>query len=215
MFTVPSAALQQLASGIALLSVTAAGTGMPEAQQAFTVLGDDSGGGNGSGNTMGLRLRGTPDRDELIGADLDDRIHAGGAADRIFGYAGDDRLHGSYGADLLRGGAGDDLLVGAHGADVLSGGTGSDVFRFESIADSPTARRNRSADRILDFFSNDVIDLARFDPALTYIAAAPFSGSAGQLRFQQGQLQADVDGDRQADFLVQIRGSLSADQLIL
>jgi serralysin len=117
------------------------------------------------------------------------------------------RAHGqASGKDVLTGGAGNDHLIGGAGNDILIGGAGADIFRFSALSDSNTF----SYDTITDFNAAelDKIDLSQLDAnagkkgnqAFTFIGAASFSGTAGELSFASNFLSADVDGDGSADF---------------
>jgi Ca2+-binding RTX toxin-like protein len=118
------------------------------------------------------------------------------------------RIFGGTDADVLRGGDGADLIYGGLGADTMSGGGGNDVFRYQSAAESTAEAR----DAIQDFTLGDVIDLARIDTdaetagdqAFTFIGEGAFSGTKGELRFQNEagniwKVQGDVNGDGTAD----------------
>lgn len=87
----------------------------------------------------------------------------------MFGGDGDDRLFGEGGQDRLEGGSGADRLAGGDGDDVLNGGSGSDTFVFEA---------SFRADRIEDFASEDVIELAasRFSSFAAVMARTSQSG---------------------------------------
>ena len=98
--------------------------------------------------------------------------------------------------NILNGGAGDDVLIGGAGADTLIGGEGADLF----IIDDAVA-----ADTIADFESgSDQIDLGGF--GFTYVADAAFSNTAGELRYENGMLMGDFDGDGAADFVLFVEG---------
>jgi peroxidase len=73
-------------------------------------------------------LKGSVDRDLLIGFGGNDYLKGAGGADDLFGDAGADMLSGGFGPDGLTGGAGGDKLIGGAGADRLSGGEGSDLL---------------------------------------------------------------------------------------
>ncbi|MBA1158076.1 M10 family metallopeptidase [Microvirga mediterraneensis] len=147
------------------------------------------------------------------------------------GGSGNDTLTGNDGANLLKGGAGADKLYGLGGADILDGGIGADtltggggadIFDFNSIKDStPNAR-----DTVLDFVrGTDHIDLRSIDAstatggdqAFSFLGGAGFSGHAGQLNFTGGVLAGDVNGDRIADFRINVAGisTLTAADLYL
>jgi Ca2+-binding RTX toxin-like protein len=149
----------------------------------------------------------------------------GGSGDNdLSGLGGNDRLSGGEGDDVLNGGAGKDVVLGGRGQDLLTGGRGDDRFVFEAAPESGPGGKER--DTIADFESGsdridlDVID-ARIDKpgdnAFVYIGSAAFTGRSGQLSYQDGRLQGDIDGDGVADFAVDIDGGppMSADDLVL
>ena len=81
-------------------------------------------------------------------------------------------------------------------------------------------------DTIRDFISGvDKIDLRTidaninlaYDQAFSYVGTTAFSGKAGELNFANGVLSGDVNGDKVADFQVNITGvsSLSATDFYL
>lgn len=153
---------------------------------------------------------------------------AGGAAgDILAGGGGRDWLDGGAGSDTLYGMGGNDWLVGGLGADTLRGGTGTDFFVYRDTAESTAAAQ----DRIVDFSPFERIDLSAIDArsgtadneAFTFIAAAAFSHSAGELRaVQQGTdwlVEADVNGDGAADLSILVTAAtpdpLTADSFVL
>jgi len=121
---------------------------------------------------------------------------------------GNFRLFGGSANDVIKGGAGNDLLYGGLGHDDLTGGAGADTFRYQGTGESTTS----ATDRILDFASGDIIDLARIDAVTgggddAFHLAASFSGQAGELVLTQGAnnvwtVSGDVDGNGQADFQI-------------
>jgi Ca2+-binding RTX toxin-like protein len=150
----------------------------------------------------------------------------------LTGSAGDDHLFGYGGSDKLKGGSGNDLLSGGWGKDQLWGGLGDDTFVYKSISDS---RPIASQDTIHDWGTwrngrgNDLIDLHSIDAnllrggnqAFKWIGKAGFSGKAGQLKtYFDGHdtfVQADVNGDRLADFQIKLVGkhALTAGDFLL
>ena len=146
---------------------------------------------------------GTKGRDTLIGNVL---------ANTISGYNGNDTLTGDLGNDILLGGNGRDLLTGGEGSDQLSGGGGRDRFIYTSITDSRGSTATR--DTITDFRGGDKIDLSAIDAnasidgnqAFTFIKKQAFTGASGELRFSNGLLEADINGDREADFAIALTG---------
>jgi serralysin len=134
----------------------------------------------------------------LIGSDF---------ADVLTGDAGANSLAGGTGNDTLIGAAGNDSLNGGVGADVLTGGSGSDIFLFGELGFD---------DRITDFVSGtDKIDLTLIDAnanvagnqAFAWIGNAAFSNVSGQLRYDNGVLSGDVNGDGRADFTINLTGA--------
>lgn len=140
----------------------------------------------------------------------DDTVKTGTGDDHLRGGVGDDKLVGGGGEDRLFGGDGDDVLRGARGPDVLTGGEGNDLFVFRNIAEASTSA---GYDLIRDFETGiDEIDLSRIDAnintvdndAFDFIGSAKFSSEAGELRYFEGLVRGDVDGDGKADFVIEI-----------
>lgn len=137
-----------------------------------------------------------------------DRIVGSNGADTLRGEAGVDILVGRRGDDRLHGGPGNDLLHGGPGRDLLRGGAGDDAFIF-----GPSAFSNRP-DVIADFERGDVISLqkidarpaSRGDDAFRFIGDDDFGGRSGELRYADGRLSGDLDGDGLADFAIRLRG---------
>jgi Ca2+-binding RTX toxin-like protein len=121
-----------------------------------------------------------------------------------------DTLRGVGGNDRLKGGGGNDLLVGGPGKDDQWGGRGSDVFHFRNSGETSTKFSGR--DIIHDFGRPDYIDLHFIDAstlhhgnnAFAFIGSARFDGHAGELRYSGGVVTGDVNGDKHADFSIEI-----------
>lgn len=180
--------------------------------------GEDFISGNGGNDTLGGGggndiIRGDEGRDRLRGNAGDDLLGGGKRADRLTGGKGDDTLSGDDGRDRLHGGLGSDVLVG---------GDGDDRFIYGRVEHSEAGA---GRDEIFDFQSGDKVDLRRIDADSTdsdgdpfaWIGDSAFSGHAGELRYADGLLQGDVDGDGSADFEIALNGSpnLSADDIFL
>jgi Ca2+-binding RTX toxin-like protein len=152
----------------------------------------------------------------MNGAGGNDSLNGLAGQDSLHGFGGHDTLWGLTGNDSLDGGAGDDLLIGGAGRDVMTGGLGADLFRFTVTSDSAVGA---TRDQISAFnqAEGDRIDLAMIDAntrlagnqAFTFVGSASFTRIAGQLRFADGLLQADVNGDARADMEVSILGVTS------
>lgn len=171
-------------------------------------------GGNGfdtlEGGTGHDRLIGGEGDDSMIGGDGHDRLIGGGGNDEMQGDAGWDRLFGGDGNDLMSGGDGRDILIAGDGADTLDGGTGADVFRLDGADDMVdvlifnTGDSSAAAmDTVYDFaIGEDLIDLTAFG-TLGFLGAAAFDGTAA-VRFEDGLLEVDADGDMAADLVVHL-----------
>ena len=126
--------------------------------------------------------------------------------ENAIGGSARDLLWGNEVANRLEGRAGNDVLNGFEGNDRLFGGAGNDTFQF-SVLDK--------GDRIEDWNAGDIIDLTRLDAnstmagnqAFAFIGAGAFTGTAGQLRYTNGLLEGDVNGDGIADFAVTLTGN--------
>lgn len=155
--------------------------------------------------------------DVVTGGDGMDTLYGSGGNDQLRGGLGDDFLVGGGGDDYVQGGAGDDLLRGRSGMDTLEGGAGADIllgqegadyFRFGASNSGP-AKGERD---IIKDYEDGVDHLAFLWGSFSHFAegADRFSGSVGELIYQQGAnagfLKGDLDGDRVADFVVTMRG---------
>lgn len=174
---------------------------------------------NGSGSALslpvfhpdGLRVAYSSKAKDLVADDTNNQgdlflatlAPAAGGVDRIFG--GD-------GADEIDGGPGNDVIEGGRGRDRLTGGAGGDRFVYRSVRDSSP----KLADTITGFRGGqgDRIDLRKVDgngkakgrQAFRWIGARPFSGTPGELRLSKGRLLGDTDGDRKAEFRINLPG---------
>ena len=117
------------------------------------------------------------------------------------------------------GGAGRDALTGGAGLDNLTGGAGKDLFVFRDGDFGGSSIE--TADRIHDFGRLDRIDLSRVDAntavdggqEFAFIELSAFTGTAGELRYEQASdytsVQGDVDGDGIADFMIRLDGAVT------
>jgi serralysin len=142
--------------------------------------------------------------------------------ENAIGGSGADTIIGNAANNTLRGNGGNDTLVGGAGVDTLTGGSGIDTFVFTSGTSSATSGQH---DLITDFTpGTDKIDLSGFDaiPSTSsvidmfiFLATAVFNGVAGVLDYffdsARGVtvVQGDTNGDRVADFAIDLTGNLS------
>jgi Ca2+-binding RTX toxin-like protein len=160
-------------------------------------------------------LKGFGGTDTLLGGDGDDDLFGGDGVDILKGENNDDYLAGGNHNDNLSGGHGIDTLLGGAGQDTLTGGAGADTFAFWSISDSAYG----TPDHITDFSlaAGDKIDLSKIDANTLIDGNQTFiwigndnafvnEWGAGQLRFNAGYVEGDVDGDMVADFRIEVDG---------
>lgn len=165
------------------------------------------------GSNVNNKLWGDDGVDLLNGFNGNDGISGGNGNDSLYGGNGNDTLNAGSGADKLIGGANNDVLYGGGGRDVMAGGTGADTFVFNALSDT-TATSAR--DVINDFYhsESDRINLTALDAntdfggnqAFDFIGSSSFSGSGGELRFANGVIAGDVNGDRVGDFHIVVTG---------
>lgn len=129
----------------------------------------------------------------------------------LLGGVGTDRLIGGKGNDTMLGRGGNDDFLGGAGADVLTGGPGRDHFIYTDLQDSPAGETER--DRITDFDgkAGDRIDLSEINELqnFSYLHDQPFSAKGDgtpEVRFADGRLEADINGNGIADFAVTLTG---------
>lgn len=155
----------------------------------------------------------------LIGGDGEDILQGG---------AGNDTLMGGRGRDSLDGGDGADELDGGMHADTLTGGLGSDIFVFSYVSDSYAGDGNR--DTITDFTAGeDLIDLNSIDAnvslagdqSFSFVGAAEFTGTPGQVRYEVSgddiivQIDRNGDGLEEMEIVLQGQPGVSATDFIL
>jgi serralysin len=144
----------------------------------------------------------------------------GSGRDRILGNDADNVLDGGAGNDRLKGGAGDDVLHGGKGFDRLAGGDGADLFIFDwvrrggHVRDKISDFDGREGDRI-DVSAIDAVRGENGDQSFHFIRGQDFTNHAGELRYADGLLQGDVNGDGAADFTIKVGIHLQLGDLIL
>ncbi|WP_210497165.1 calcium-binding protein [Microvirga antarctica] len=140
------------------------------------------------------------------------------------GNADSNVIVGNEGRNVIDGGLGNDIIIGGGGKDLLRDSEGNDRFVFKAITDSGVRFADR--DVITSFDHGDIIDLSAID-ANTKIGGnqafklvTAFSGTAGELTAtltnaaSRGFLiYADVDGDKNPDFSLQVYGAPTFDKL--
>lgn len=144
---------------------------------------------------------GTSFGDGILGSKADNKLWGMDGKDDVVGFKGNDQLFGGEGEDYLSGGNGKDELTGGDGEDHLEGGGGNDLFIFAHVSEMD---KGSKADVIEDFDDGDKIDLSGAG-SFTYIDDQNFGNVAGELRFEDGLLQGDVDGDGNADFEIKVK----------
>ncbi len=154
--------------------------------------------------------------DRLYGYDGNDKVFGNGGADKLVGGEGNDVLKGGNGNDKLVGDAGLDNLYGGLGKDNLNGGSFYDNFIFLSAAEAGVGA---NADSIVGFDGvGDKINLREIDAkesvsgnqTFVFVGKA-FSGEEGELRYFNGVVQGDTDGDKTPDFAIKILNSITLD----
>lgn len=134
--------------------------------------------------------------------------------DYLRGDIGHDMLVGGNGDDVISGGAGDDLIAGEIGSDILTGGAGRDGFFFIS-ADRTSTDLITDFQPGLDFISLNfalVNTNGAAQSSWSYVGSGVFTGKTGEVRFSNGLLQCDLNGDRFSDINVQLLGIKTFDQ---
>ena len=168
--------------------------------------GNDSIYGRGGGDD----LSGQDGNDYLFGEAGDDILNGNDGADLLYGGTDTDALYGGAGSDTLYGEAGLDFLDGGAGRDTLFGGAGADSFYFNT---GETGTTIATADRIGDFSQaqGDTLAFQGLPEVFSaFLGTAAFTGSAGQVRYEQiggnTYVSIDLDGDAAADAMVRLDG---------
>jgi len=209
--TDPGLSLSEVkAKGAALTGNAAASTAAADTTTAEAAADGDADSGT-TDKSAGDVLNGKAGNDSLSGKSGADTLDGRAGADKLYGGDGADKLYGGSGADYLAGGRGNDLLQGGFGKDVMVGGAGADDFVFKSI---PEAGKGGARDVIRDFSraQGDDIDLGGIDAnakaagnqSFSFIGSKGFSGKEGELQYKNGIVSGDVNGDKAADFQIEI-----------
>ncbi len=121
-------------------------------------------------------------------------------------FTGDLRIAGSNSADVITGGSGDDIFYGKNGDDVLTGNGGADQFRF--VGDNSTdsiADFTKGTDKI-GFETNGTIDFGN-------TTATNEGATLAATDYIENRNGITEIGSADDDKLVELQGSLSADQI--
>ncbi|WEX75098.1 M10 family metallopeptidase C-terminal domain-containing protein [Sinorhizobium numidicum] len=177
------------------------------------------------GDTRSLieNVNGGSAADTITGNQAANTLWGNDGSDVLNGDSGNDALYGGLGRDKVRGGDGNDRILGGGGADHLSGGTGADTFVFKRLSESTVASTGR--DTIYDFLpsQSDKISLSAIDAqlgrsnqAFLFVETAAFSGSKGELRYDQDTsgtyIYGDVNGDKNADFAIYLDDAITLEK---
>jgi Ca2+-binding RTX toxin-like protein len=154
-------------------------------------------------------LTGSAHDDYLEGNDGANVLRGMAGNDYIDAFGGADTVYGGTGNDILDGAAGNDILDGGTGTDFLAGGTGGDKFVWASVEDTSVDANAADVLDDFDYAEGDRIDLSLIDAdvyaagnqAFTFIGAAPFSGTPGEINY------VEVDGNT----VIQLQTGTSAD----
>jgi Ca2+-binding RTX toxin-like protein len=160
------------------------------------------------------------DSNEAVTIDLSVAFATGGFAtgDTLSGI---ENVWGSDHDDTLKGDGYANLLWGSTGTDILKGNGGADTFQFSHLEKNELGR---DADRIMDFSQaeGDQIQMMKlYAGDFSFIGDGPFSGEAGELRYEHAGtntwVSVDTNGDTQADFQILCVGviNFTADDFIL
>lgn len=160
----------------------------------------------GTAQTGASRLETLTSIENAVGSEL---------ADLIGGTIGDNILGGLGGNDGLHGFDGNDIIEGGLGADFMSGGAGADHFVYRTANDTRASGFTTLVlETIADFngADGDRIDLSLMQGSdnFTFNGTAGFNARGnGEIRFDNGFVQIDADGDGLTDILIQMDGVAS------
>ena len=105
--------------------------------ETFTDLGAGRSNGWSVGAVAAVEdVRGSEQRDTILGSSGSNRLQGLGGDDLITGGAGSDTISGAEGADTVFGSDGNDTLTGGPGSDAMYGGGGADTMYGNEDADT-------------------------------------------------------------------------------
>jgi Ca2+-binding RTX toxin-like protein len=173
----------------------------------FVMLADNKAyGGHAEGDTFSSI-------ENVTGSDYVDTLLGTDDANVLKGMNGGDTLSGLGGADTLDGGGGDDTLIGGLDVDTMYGADGADTFTFLSEKECGTSIA--TADYLADFEESmgDRIDLSGIDAdpstersneAFTFIGNNVDFTGVGQVRYNEGYVEGNTDGDLDPEFYIKL-----------
>ena len=141
----------------------------------------------------------------VVGTNGNDQIQATGLSEVINGLKGNDTVHAA---------GGDDIITGGRGRDLLFGEAGADRFDYNSLADSKLGAALRDVIKDFRHSEGDRIDLKTIDAdtdasagnqKFKFIGSAAFTGTDRELRFANGVVQGDTNGDGIAEFEIKVQ----------
>lgn len=160
----------------------------------------------GAAQTGASRLETLTSIENAIGSEL---------SDLIGGTTGDNILGGLGGNDGLHGFDGNDIIEGGLGADFMSGGGGADHFVYRTANDTrATGFTTLTIETIADFngAEGDRINLSLMPGSenFTFNGSLAFNARGnGEIRFENGFVQIDANGDSLTDMIIQMNGVTS------
>jgi hypothetical protein len=132
-----------------------------------------------------------------FGFDIQNFVNASGSTndDILIGDAEDNDLFGNEGDDDIRGRGGDDVINAGAGQDNVTGGGGVDTFVFDQADAEANAGDGipSTFTRVLDFGTDDLVDLTDFGFANLITAGALFT--AADNNTTQNGVNARLNGD--------------------
>jgi serralysin len=159
----------------------------------------------GAAQTGASRFETLTSIENAIGSERGDRIGGTDGANFLVGLGGTDEVHGF---------GGDDIIDGGLGVDFMSGGTGADHFVYRTANDTGNSGPQNpfaAVETIADFngAEGDRIDLSLMAGAdgFTFNGAGAFTGAGhGEIRFADGFVQVDANGNGTADLIIDMNG---------
>lgn len=160
----------------------------------------------GAAQTGASRFETLTSIENAVGSELADLIGGTNGKNFLVGLGGSDSLHGFDGNDIIEGGLGVDFMSGGAGADHFVYRTARDTFAGNFVPFTTEA--------IADFngAEGDRIDLSLMQGSDSFV----FNGTAeftargnGEIRFINGFVQVDANGDGRSDIIIEMEGVTS------